>query len=161
VVESGVLTETGKKGKAMFYGEYKHNLDAKGRLILPAKFREVAEHNSISKFFVTRGLEACVFMFAESDWKQYEQKFRDVPFTKQDSRMFNRMFFAGAVDVSPDKQGRFIIPQYLKDFAGIKEESVIIGVSNRIEIWDSKRWQEYFNNSSKLFEQTAENILSL
>jgi MraZ protein len=63
--------------------------------------------------------------------------------------------------VSPDKQGRFIIPQYLKDFAGIKEESVIIGVSNRIEIWDSKRWQEYFNNSSKLFEQTAENILSL
>jgi MraZ protein len=71
------------------------------------------------------------------------------------------MFFAGAVDVTPDKQGRFIIPQYLKDFAGIKEKSVIIGVSNRIEIWDHERWQEYFAKSSKLFEQTAENILSL
>ncbi len=145
----------------MFYGEYTHNLDAKGRLILPAKFREVSVQNSIARFFVTRGLEACVFMFAEADWKQYEQKFRDVPFTKQDSRTFNRMFFAGAVDVIPDKQGRFIIPQYLKDFAGIKDKSVIIGVSNRIEIWDHERWQEYFTKSSKLFEQTAENILSL
>ena len=145
----------------MFYGEYTHNLDAKGRLILPARFREVADQNGISRFFVTRGLEACVFMFAEADWKQYEQKFRDVPFTKQDSRTFNRMFFAGAVDVTPDKQGRFIIPQYLKDFAGIKDKSVIIGVSNRIEIWDHERWQEYFAKSSKLFEQTAENILSL
>ncbi len=145
----------------MFYGEYTHNLDPKGRIILPSKFREVAQANGISKFFVTRGLEACVFMFAEADWKQYEQKFRDIPFTKQDARTFNRMFFAGAVDVTPDKQGRFIIPQYLKDFAGIKDKSVVIGVSNRIEIWDQERWKEYFANSTKLFEQTAENVLSL
>ncbi|MBF0331448.1 MAG: division/cell wall cluster transcriptional repressor MraZ [Candidatus Omnitrophica bacterium] len=145
----------------MFYGEYTHNLDAKGRLILPARFREVADQNSISRFFVTRGLEACMFMFPESEWRQYEQKLRDIPFTKQDGRTFNRMFFAGAVDVVPDKQGRFVIPQYLKDFAGIKEKSVIIGVSNRIEIWDHERWQEYFTKSSKLFEQTAENLLSL
>jgi MraZ protein len=145
----------------MFYGEYAHNLDTKGRLILPARFREAADQNSVVKFFVTRGLEACVFMFSEAEWRQYEQKFRDIPFTKQDSRTFNRMFFAGAVDVVPDKQGRFLIPQYLKDFAGIKEKAVLIGVSNRIEIWDHARWQEYYAKSSQLFEQTAENVLSL
>ncbi len=145
----------------MFYGEYAHNLDTKGRLILPARFREAADQNSVVKFFVTRGLESCVFMFSEAEWRQYEQKFRDIPFTKQDSRTFNRMFFAGAVDVIPDKQGRFIIPQYLKDFAGIKDKTVLIGVSNRIEIWDQARWQEYYAKSSRLFEQTAENVLSL
>ncbi|MEI8011311.1 MAG: division/cell wall cluster transcriptional repressor MraZ [Candidatus Omnitrophota bacterium] len=145
----------------MFYGEYAHNLDTKGRLILPAKFREAAQQNSVPKFFVTRGLEACVFMFAEAEWRQYEQKFRDVPFTKQDSRTFNRMFFSGAMDVVPDKQGRFLLPQYLKDYAGIKDKSVLIGVSNRIEIWDHARWQEYYAKSSRLFEQTAENVLSL
>lgn len=145
----------------MFYGEYAHNLDTKGRLILPARFREAADQNSVVKFFVTRGLESCVFMFSEAEWRQYEQKFRDIPFTKQDSRTFNRMFFAGAVDVIPDKQGRFIIPQYLKDFAGIKDKTVLIGVSNRIEIWDQARWQEYYAKSSQLFEQTAENVLSL
>ena len=145
----------------MFYGEYAHNLDTKGRLILPARFREAADQNSVVKFFVTRGLESCVFMFSEAEWRQYEQKFRDIPFTKQDSRTFNRMFFAGAVDVIPDKQGRFIIPQYLKDFAGIKDQTVLIGVSNRIEIWDQARWQEYYAKSSRLFEQTAENVLSL
>ncbi len=145
----------------MFYGEYAHNLDTKGRLILPAKFREAANQNSVSKFFVTRGLEACVFMFAEAEWRLYEQKFRDVPFTKQDSRTFNRMFFSGAMDVVPDKQGRFLLPSYLKDYAGIKDKSVLIGVSNRIEIWDQARWQEYYAKSSQLFEQTAENVLSL
>ena len=145
----------------MFYGEYAHNLDTKGRLILPAKFREAANQNSVSKFFVTRGLEACVFMFAEAEWRLYEQKFRDVPFTKQDSRTFNRMFFSGAMDVVPDKQGRFLVPSYLKDYAGIKDKSVLIGVSNRIEIWDKARWQEYYAKSSQLFEQTAENVLSL
>ena len=157
-----VYTGLQEKGPGpMFYGEYTHTLDDKGRLILPARFREVAEQNSVGKFFVTRGFESCVFMFAEAEWKHYEQKFRDVPFTKHDGRTFNRMFFSGAVDVLPDKQGRFIIPQYLKDFAGIKDKSIIIGVSNRIEIWAQDRWQEYFEKSSKLFEQTAENILNL
>jgi MraZ protein len=145
----------------MFYGEYAHNLDAKGRLILPAKFREVAAQNSVAKFFVTRGLESCVFMFAEKDWRRHEQKLHEMPFTKQDNRMFNRLLFSGALEIVPDRQGRFIIPQVLKDFAGLKDKSVIIGVSDRIEIWDAARWQEYFARSSKLFEQTAENILSL
>ena len=145
----------------MFYGEYTHSLDSKGRLILPARFRDSAKENAIDKFFVTRGLERCVFMFSEIEWRGIEQKLKTLSFTKESSRMFNRMFFSGAVDVVPDKQGRFIIPQYLKDFAGIKEESVVIGVSNRIEIWDKTVWQEFYTRSAKTFEQTAETLFDI
>lgn len=145
----------------MFYGEYTHSIDRKGRLILPARFRETAKDNGIEKFFVTRGLDKCIFMFSEDEWKPQEQKFRSVPFTKHDARHFNRMFFSGAVEIIPDKQGRFIIPQYLKDFAGIKRDTVIIGVSNRIEIWDAQVWQEFYANSKNSFEEVAEKILDV
>ncbi|MBF0123226.1 MAG: division/cell wall cluster transcriptional repressor MraZ [Candidatus Omnitrophica bacterium] len=145
----------------MFYGEYSHNLDTKGRLILPSRFRDVSRENHIETFFVTRGLEKCLFMFSEYEWKLQEQKFKGLSFTKQDVRTFNRMLFSGAIDVVPDKQGRFIIPQYLKDYAGIVTKSVIIGVSNRIEIWDAQRWQEFYAKSSGLFEETAERMIDL
>ena len=145
----------------MFYGEYSHSIDRKGRLILPARFRDIAKESGIEKFFVTRGLDKCLFMFSEDEWKSQEQKFRGMPFTKQESRNFNRMFFSGAVEVLPDKQGRFVIPSYLKDFAGIKRDAVIIGVSNRIEIWDSDNWRGFHEASSGTFEKTAENIIGL
>ncbi len=145
----------------MFYGEYQHGLDKKGRLVLPSRFREVCKEHSIDRFFLTRGLDRCVFMFTEEEWRLQEQKFKNKPFTKQETRHFNRMFFSGAVDIIPDKQGRFIIPQYLKDYAGIQQETTVIGVSNRIEIWDRNRWQEFFNNSAASFEQIAENMLDL
>ena len=145
----------------MFYGEYTHNIDRKGRLILPSRFRDVAKENGIEKFFLTRGLDKCVFMFSEYEWSLQEQKFRGMPFTKQESRQFNRLFFSGAVDVAPDKQGRFIIPKYLKNFANIKQETVLIGVSNRIEVWDKSTWEEFYESSSQSFEATAENILNL
>lgn len=145
----------------MFYGEYSHGIDNKGRLILPSRFREVSKENGIEKFFVTRGLDKCIFMFAEGEWRLQEQKFKSMSFTKGESRQFNRLFFSGAVEVAPDRQGRFIIPQYLKEFAGIKKDAVVIGVSNRIEIWETKLWQEFFNKSSVDFEKTAENMLDL
>lgn len=145
----------------MFYGEYIHGIDRKARLILPARFREVSRENEIEKFFLTRGLDKCIFMFAEDEWRSQEQKFKNMPFTRQESRSFNRMFFSGAIEVLPDRQGRFIIPQYLKDFAGIKRETVIIGVSNRIEIWDKTTWKEFYEKSEDFFEQTSENILSV
>lgn len=145
----------------MFYGEYAHSIDRKGRLILPARFREVAKENGVEKFFLTRGLDKCLFMFNEDEWKTQEQKFRGVPFTKQEGRSFNRMFFSGAVEVIPDRQGRFIIPPYLKDFADIKRDTFIIGVSSRIEIWDSEHWKEFFTNSKNSFEETAEKILDV
>ena len=145
----------------MFYGEYEHSIDRKGRLILPAKFREVAKESGIEKFYLTRGLDKCIFMFSEDEWKPQEQKFKNIPFTKQEARSFNRMFFSGAVEVVPDRQGRFIMPQYLKDFASIKRDTLIIGVSSRIEIWDTNLWKEFYANSKNSFEQIAEKLLDI
>lgn len=144
----------------MFYGEYNHGIDRKGRLILPARFREICKESGIEKFFITRGLDKCLFMFTEEEWRLQEQKFKNLPFTKQESRSFNRLFFSGAIAVAPDKQGRFIIPQYLKDYASIKKDAIVIGISNRIEIWDTKAWEAFYSASSETFEQIAENMIS-
>jgi MraZ protein len=143
----------------MFYGEYIHGIDRKGRLILPARIREVCRECSIERFFMTRGLDRCIFMFSEEEWRAQEKKFKAMPFTHQESRNFNRIFFSGAAEVVPDKQGRFIIPQYLKDYANISKEAIVIGVSNRIEIWDNASWQQYFANCNTSFEKIAENML--
>lgn len=145
----------------MFYGEFKHSIDRKGRLILPAKFRDTAKANFVERFFLTRGLDKCLFMFAEEEWRAQEQRFKALTFTKQQSRTFNRLYFSGAVDIIPDKQGRILIPQYLKDFAEIKKDVVIVGVSNRIEIWSLNLWQEFYNNSQKNFEEIAERLMDI
>ena len=145
----------------MFYGGYIYGIDGQGCIILPARLREVAKENGIEKFYVTRGLDKCIFMFAESEWRLQENKFKSLSFTKEQARHFNRLFFSGAVEAVPDRQGRFIIPDYLKSFAGIKKDAVVIGVANRIEIWDTKSWQEFFNKSSVDFEKTAEGMLEL
>ena len=143
----------------MFYGEYSHAIDNKGRLILPSRIREVAQAHFVEKFFVTRGLDTCLFMFAEEEWRAVEQKFKTMSFTRQDARRFNRLYFSGAVEVVPDKQGRILIPAYLKEFAGIRRDVIILGVSNRIEIWDKTRWQEFYNANLGQFEATAEKLI--
>ena len=144
----------------MFYGEFFHSIDRKGRLILPSKFREVAKANFIEKFFVTRGLDKCLFMFTETEWRSQESKFKSVSFTKSESRKFNRLYFSGAGQIDCDKQGRVLIPKYLKDYAGIKRDVVIIGVSNRIEIWAKDAWQQYYDNSKDSFEDIAEKLMT-
>lgn len=143
----------------MFYGEYIHSIDRKGRLILPAKFREVAKGNFVEKFFLTRGLDKCLFMFAEEEWRSQENKFKAVSFTKQQARTFNRLYFSGAQEMAPDRQGRILLPQYLKDFAQIKRDVVIVGVSNRIEIWARDKWEEFYGNSRQSFEEIAEKMM--
>jgi len=143
----------------MFYGEYFHSIDRKGRLILPSKFREVARANFIEKFFVTRGLDTCLFMFPEEEWRSQETKFKAMPFTKQESRIFNRLYFSGAVEVIPDRQGRILLPQFQKDYAQIKKDVVIVGVSNRIEIWASEKWKEFFGTWKQSFEEIAEKLV--
>ena len=143
----------------MFYGEYQHSIDRKGRLILPAKFREVAKANFIEKFFVTRGLDKCLFMFSEDEWKAQEKKFKTMSFTKHEVRKFNRIFFSGAVEVIPDKQGRILVPQYLKEFAAIKKDVVVIGVANRVEVWSKDIWYDFYNRNRDTFEDIAENII--
>ena len=145
----------------MFYGEYVHSIDRKGRLILPSKFREVAKSNFIEKFFITRGLDKCLFMFSEEEWRSQEQKFKIIPFTKQQARTFNRLYFSGAQEVIVDKQGRILIPQYLKDFAQIKRDIVVVGVSNRIEIWSKDLWEKFYGDSRQSFEDIAEKLMDM
>lgn len=143
----------------MFYGEYIHTLDKKGRVILPAKIRETAKVNYIEKFYVTRGLDKCLFVFSEDEWRTQEAKFKSLSFTKREARQFNRLFFSGAVAVVPDGQGRMMIPKYLKDYAGIKKDVVITGISNRIEIWNKASWQKFYDENKDTFEETAEKLV--
>lgn len=145
----------------MFYGEYEHAIDRKGRLILPAKFREAIKEHYIEKFFITRGLDQCLFMFAEDEWRSQEQKFKAMAFTKREARRFNRLYFSGACEIVPDKQGRILFPRNLKDFAGIQKDVVFIGVSNRIEIWSKERWKEFYEASRESFEEVAEKLVEL
>lgn len=143
----------------MFYGEYFHSIDRKGRLILPAKFRETAKSHFIEKFFVTRGLDKCLFMLSEEEWRSQENKLKSMPFTKQQSRTFNRLYFSGAVEVVFDSQGRILLPQNLKDYAEIKKDVVIVGVSSRIEIWARDKWNEFYGNSRQSYEEIAEKLM--
>ena len=145
----------------MFYGEYEHALDKKGRLILPAKVRETAKANYIEKFYITRGLDNCLFLFSEDEWKTQETRFKSLSFTKRETRRFNRLFFSGAVEVVPDGQGRILIPKYLKDYAGIKKEVIVVGVSNRLEIWNRGEWEQFYSENRDSFEDTAEKLMDL
>jgi len=145
----------------MFYGEYIHSIDRKGRLILPARFREVAKANFIEKFFVTRGLDKCLFMFAEEEWRSQEAKFKAISFTKSQARTFSRLYFSGAVEVIPDRQGRILLPQYLKDFAEIKRDVVLAGLSSRVEIWSKDKWEGFYTTARTSFEEIAEKLMDV
>jgi len=145
----------------MFYGEFEHRLDKKGRIIIPSGFREASKENYVEKFFITRGLDNCLFMFPEEEWKLQESKFKSLSFTKRETRKFNRLFFSGAVEASPDRQGRILIPSFLKSYAGIKKDIMIVGVSSRIEIWSKEKWEDFYNSSKESFEDIAEKLLDL
>lgn len=144
----------------MFYGEHEHSIDRKGRLIIPSKFREVFKENYVERFFVTRGLDTCLFVFTEDEWRKQEARFKSLSFTSAEARQFNRLYFSGACEVTCDRQGRILIPDYLKDFAQIKRDVTIVGVSNRMEIWSKENWTTFFNNTKDSFEKIAENIFN-
>ncbi|MBN3039274.1 MAG: division/cell wall cluster transcriptional repressor MraZ [Candidatus Omnitrophica bacterium] len=143
----------------MFYGEFEHSLDRKGRLILPAKFRETIKENYIERLYITRGLDRCLFVFTEEEWKLQEQKFKSLSFTKTEARKFNRLYFSGASEIIPDRQGRVLLPKYLKDYAAIEKQTVIVGVANRIEIWSQKLWKEFYEKTQGSFEDIAEKLI--
>ncbi len=145
----------------MFYGEHEHTIDKKGRLIIPSRFRESFKEYDITKLYITRGLDKCLFMFTENEWKSQESKFKSISFTKSEARKFNRLYFSGAAQIECDRQGRILIPKYLKDFAGIKRDVMLIGVSNRIEIWSKDIWQGYYDSSKESFEEIAEKMMTL
>ncbi|MCU6744096.1 MULTISPECIES: division/cell wall cluster transcriptional repressor MraZ [Suilimivivens] len=121
----------------MFMGEYNHTIDAKGRLIIPAKFREVLG----DEFVVTKGMDGCLFVFDNSEWQVFAEKLRSLPMIDKEVRQFTRFFLAGAASVEVDKQGRILLPSVLRDFAGITKDTVLIGVGSRIEIWSKDRWE--------------------
>jgi len=153
------MAESGEEWeRKMFYGEYRHSLDEKGRLTIPAEFRHILEKRNPRRLFITKGLERCLFLFTEQEWRKEEERFRNLSFTYTEARKFNRLYFSGASELSWDNQGRVLIPAYLKDYAQIQREVAIIGVSNRIEIWARDRWERFYSSSLSEFEKVAERI---
>ena len=136
-------------------GEYHHNIDNKGRLIIPAKFREELG----DEFVITRGLDQCLFGYSMAEWSQIEEKLKTLPLTKKDARAFTRFFFSGATECELDKQGRVNISSPLLNYAKLEKECVILGVSNRIEIWSKQQWEDYFSESEDSFAELAENMV--
>ena len=128
----------------MLIGEYAHSLDVKGRMIMPAKFRDDIGDN----FIVTKGLDGCLFAFSKEEWTKFEEKLSTLPISNKDARSFTRFFFAGAIDCELDKQGRFLISSNLREFAGFIKDVVIVGMNSRIEIWSKEKWEDCNNNLS-------------
>ncbi len=138
----------------MFMGEYHHNLDEKGRLIIPAKFRETLG----DKFIITRGIEKCLYIYSQADWEKIVKKLNTLPFTKKDARIFVRSFFSGAALIEVDRQGRINIASPLVGHAGLTKECVIIGANDRIEVWDKASWDAFLNDNAEKLEDIAENL---
>ncbi|MCM8899873.1 MAG: transcriptional regulator MraZ [Clostridiales bacterium] len=141
----------------MFIGEYQHTIDPKGRVIMPAKFREGLGE----KFVLTKGLDQCLFVYPNEEWGILEKKLRSLPLTNKDARAFIRFFFAGACECELDKQGRILIPANLREYAGLEKDVVIIGVSTRVEIWSKDRWDEYNSASNLDHEAIVERMAEL
>jgi MraZ protein len=140
----------------MFMGEYNHTVDPKGRLIVPAKFREQLG----DEFVVTKGLDGCLFVYPSEEWHDVEEKFCNISTTGKDARKFARFFFAGAADVELDKQGRVLLPPVLREYAGLHKDVVLAGVLNHVEIWDKERWQENTYDEDEM-DEIAEHMAEL
>lgn len=157
VVESG--GKWSKKGKGwsgiMFMGEYQHSIDDKGRLIIPAKFRDQLGAN----FIATRGLDNCLFVYPSDEWAILEQKLKSLPLMKSDARAFTRFFFSGATECELDKQGRVNIPPHLREYAKLEKECMVLGVSNRVEVWSKSSWEGYYQQSEQAFNEIAEKLV--
>lgn len=141
----------------MLIGEYEHSLDAKGRLIMPAKLRE----DMGEKFIVTKGLDGCLFGFSQNEWANFEEKLKTLPLTSKNARDFVRFFLSGATECEIDKQGRFLIAGNLREYASMDKEVVIIGVGTRIEIWNRDKWKAYNSHENISADTIAENMTML
>lgn len=139
----------------MFMGEYNHTIDTKGRLIIPSKFREQLG----DEFIVTKGLDGCLFVFSKNEWQIFEEKLRSLPLMQKSVRKFTRFFVAGATMCELDKQGRILLPQTLREFAGLEKDVVLSGNLNRIEIWSKENWTE--NNTYDDMDDIAEQMSDL
>lgn len=136
----------------MFIGEYHHNLDEKGRLAVPTKFRSDLAKGAV----VTRGLDNCLFLYTKDEWQKLADRLAALPISQANTRAFARLMLAGAMDVDIDKQGRVVLPDYLRQYAGIAKKAVITGLYNRLEIWDEAAWEKYKEGTEKNSGDIAE-----
>ncbi|MFA5127927.1 MAG: division/cell wall cluster transcriptional repressor MraZ [Patescibacteria group bacterium] len=141
----------------MFIGEYSHNLDEKGRLAIPVKFRNELVKGAV----VTRGLDNCLFLYTKKEWEKLAEKLAALPISQANSRAFARLMLAGAMDVEMDKQGRAVLPEYLRQFAGLKKSVIVAGLYNRLEIWDETKWGEFKTKTEKESGEIAERMAEL
>ncbi|MEY4722998.1 MAG: hypothetical protein RLZZ324_511 [Candidatus Parcubacteria bacterium] len=138
----------------MFIGEYQHLIDDKGRLAVPLKFRDRLGKGAV----VTRGLDSCLFVFPHDEWKKLAEKLSALPFSQANSRAFARLMLAGAMEVEIDKQGRVVIPEYLRKFAKLGKDTVVAGLYSRIEVWDRRTWESYKSKTEKQSGAIAEKM---
>ena len=141
----------------MFVGEFQHTLDPKGRLILPAKFREALSDGLV----MTKGFENCIFIFSRAEWPKVEDKLRSLALLKKQARMLSRFFFSGTSEEVPDRQGRVLVPQNLREHAELEKEIVVIGVANRLEVWSKANWERYSSEAKGSYEETAEELADI
>ncbi|MEY8370791.1 division/cell wall cluster transcriptional repressor MraZ [Aerococcaceae bacterium 50-4] len=139
----------------MLMGEFQHNIDAKGRIIIPAKLRE----DLGAKFVITRGLDGCVFGYPLDNWEKIQEKLKQLPLAKKEARAFTRFFYSAAAEAEIDKQGRINIPSTLVDYANLEKECLVLGVSDRIEIWSKAKWENVSSEIEESFEEIAEDML--
>lgn len=138
----------------MLLGEYQHSLDTKGRLTIPARLRDGLGE----RFVVTKGLDTCLFVYPLAEWTSLEEKLRSLPLTRADARSFVRLLFSGAIECELDKQGRILLPPNLRNHARLDKDVYLLGVSNRVEIWDQEIWEEYCQQAESSFEAAAEHL---
>jgi len=138
----------------MLIGEYKYNLDEKKRLTLPSKFRAILGKKAV----ITKGMDGCLFMYSEKEWKEIALKLAKLPFSQSNARSFARVMLAGAMDVAIDSMGRVLVPDYLKEFAGLTRKVVVAGLYSRIEIWDEDNWEKYNKDNSDHIGDIAEGL---
>ena len=141
----------------MFMSQYNHTIDAKGRVIIPAKFREKLGDS----FVITKGLDGCLYGYAKEEWSAFEEKLGTLPITNKNSRQFTRFFLAGAAECELDKQGRILIPSVLREFAALDKDVVLVGVASKIEIWSKERWDESNGEYETNMDDIAMNLESL
>lgn len=141
----------------MFIGEYNHAIDDKGRLAIPVKFRERLTHGAV----VTRGLDKCLFVYPQREWAQLADKLSKLPISQANTRAFARLMLAGAMELDIDKQGRVVLPDYLRKYAAVKKKVVVAGLYNRLELWDDATWQKYKAGTEKTSGDIAEALGSL
>jgi MraZ protein len=141
----------------MFIGEYHHSMDEKGRMAVPAKFRKSLQRGAV----VTKGLDNCLVIYPRAEWEVLAQKLAALPLSQANTRAFARLMLAGAMDIELDKQGRMMVPDYLRAYAQLEKKAVIAGLYNRLEVWGEKRWEGYRSQTEKASNDIAEQLGSL